>query len=86
MDESANAFSIYPNPVSNALTIANLDHWSASTLSILSMDGQIIESLFIPNTKQLTLDVSSFPSGVYMMRLSSQDGKMEMNKRFVVMR
>lgn len=63
--------SIYPNPTNGALYI-NLNHLNENPeLSIMTLQGQVIytEKLVGNTTKQL--DMSVYPKGVYIIKLSS---------------
>jgi hypothetical protein len=62
--------SVYPNPVSNNLTI---DYTGKATINIFNTQGQLIETLFINNNLS-NIDVSNLPCGVYMMELRTEKG------------
>ncbi|MGL1886135.1 MAG: carbohydrate-binding protein [Reichenbachiella sp.] len=71
--------SLYPNPVSNSLTVSGTGNYH--TMRILGIDGktQLLQSL--NDLETLQLDVSSLNKGVYIMQLSSDNGQQTL--RFV---
>ncbi len=60
-----NAFSIYPNPTSNQLTI---ESFTRGQLSILDFNGQQVIIRQITEFKT-QLDISNLPSGIYFAKL-----------------
>jgi N-acetylneuraminic acid mutarotase len=65
------AFSIYPNPTKDRLTIETDNH-GPHTIEITSLNGQLILSVEMEGTTQ-QLDLSSFQSGVYFITIRSKD-------------
>jgi hypothetical protein len=63
-------FSIYPNPSTNILTIESLQN---SVIEILTIKGQIIKRLNVISNK-INIDISSFPSGVYIIKATTDNG------------
>lgn len=65
------AFRMYPNPVTNILTIETTSqHRSSGTIEIISLDGRTLISLrsnFENSTNQV--DVSSLAQGAYICRI-----------------
>jgi len=72
IDESSqsNTFIIYPNPVSNNLTI---EAPQKSIIQILNIQDQLIKTLVASNAKT-NIDVSDFPSGVYVVEVKTEKG------------
>jgi hypothetical protein len=68
---NASKVAIYPNPVSNELTV-NAGSGSYNTLNISSIIGQVLISQEF-NT-QAKVNVSSLPSGIYYVTLRGEDG------------
>lgn len=64
-------FNIYPNPVSDMVTISLSDDTGESfkSLEVLSYDGRLVLSL--DNFSGNQLDLSSLDSGVYLLKLST---------------
>jgi hypothetical protein len=69
-EQELNAVSIYPNPVNDVL---NLSSTSASSviLELLDMSGKVLSSTVL--NQSLTIDMSGYAQGIYMLRLSSGD-------------
>jgi hypothetical protein len=64
-----NFFSIYPNPVQNYLNITTaLNNYK---IEVYSMQGQLI-TLIDANEGSQTIDYSSYASGLYLMKLTSE--------------
>jgi hypothetical protein len=62
---------IFPNPVSDDLRVALRSFSRSVTLSICDIAGRLIEKYPMqPSTRELTLDVSYLPEGVYVLHVS----------------
>jgi uncharacterized repeat protein (TIGR01451 family) len=61
---------VYPNPATNSLTIATS---YKSTIQILNIQGQLI-STFTTSGNNTTIDVSSFPGGLYFIKVITDRG------------
>lgn len=70
-EESLLEFSVYPNPFINSFTI-NTE--CISTLTIYSMNGQLIKSLEININTSVVLDMNGHPAGLYLLELILKDG------------
>ena len=67
-----NSLSVYPNPVSDILKIANADNLVNASFSIVDILGKtVIQSKALSNN---AIDVSNLSSGVYVLSVSSEDG------------
>lgn len=67
-----NSLSVYPNPVSDILKIANADNLANASFSIVDILGKtVIQSKALSNN---AIDVSNLSSGVYVLSVSSEDG------------
>ncbi len=62
---------LYPNPVSNELTIKS--NGSFNTLTISNIMGQVVKTEFISGT-QAIVNVQLLPSGIYYINLKGEDG------------
>lgn len=76
---SNDAITIFPNPVSNSLQLS-VGSWQGKTLEIFDVRGNKTRQRTTIN-EQLTIDVSSFQSGIYFLKISSE-GK-SVVKKFV---
>ena len=61
-------YKVYPNPSNDKFTIAGGDIQGAKHM-VYNGQGQAINPLFINNGESLTYDLSSFPSGIYYVRM-----------------
>lgn len=66
--------SVYPNPVTQTLTIVGNNMSSAQ---VYDLSGRIIESILLNNNK---LNVSSLSSGIYMIRMTDVMGNTYVSK------
>ena len=68
--------SYYPNPVSEELYLSweLVDEKKVSQLQVLSMSGQTIKTI-VPDRGQLTLGFQGYPSGVYFIVFSYNNGE-----------
>ena len=65
------AFSIYPNPASENVTISNIE--VGSLVSIIDISGKVI-SKTNANSTSLTISTSDFNAGVYFVRVMTENG------------
>lgn len=64
-----NLFNIYPNPASNSITLSfDNSMLKLSVIEILSQDGKLVKRLSEDIYCGKTLDLSSLPSGIYIVR------------------
>ena len=67
------SFSAYPQPAVSHLTlqIMAIDDTSEMIISIYNLDGMVIKGFNLdPKTKQLSVDISEFMNGLYLVRLA----------------
>lgn len=64
---------LFPNPVSQQLTVEISDQEIGSSMSIYNIMGQLVETLVL-NDKSTTMDVSAFQTGLYMVQLNTPTG------------
>lgn len=69
-NNSDNDFVIYPNPASDNITI---DVSQKATIEILNMQGKLMERIAV-NADKTNIDVSTFPCGLYVMEMKSENG------------
>ncbi len=63
-----NTFEVYPNPTSDFIEI-NMD--SPFSITIYNAEGKLFQN---GNIEDNTIDVSSFPSGLYWLQLTNEEG------------
>lgn len=68
------AISIFPNPVSDYMTIEFQSLKEYSNLEIVNISGQIVFSSEITASDIMTLDVAELKSGVYFIQLVNDNG------------
>lgn len=68
-------FVLYPNPTSNTLHILNINDLQVSTLSIVSLDGKIIQAHSYDNI----IDVSELKSGMYFLKIQTDSERYTVN-------
>ena len=65
--------SIYPNPAQSAFNIKTTDNSSISDVSIYNILG--VQVMHIkPSTSEVTYDISHFVSGMYLVKISDENG------------
>ena len=78
--ESEIPIKLYPNPAMNWLNI-DYDKKEEMTFSIYNIQGQ--EILKFINLSSQTLDISNLKQGIYLVKFSSNDGRVRGIKKFV---
>ncbi len=69
-DVATSSFAVYPNPTTGIITIDGIN--STTRVMVTNTQGQIISNISIENTHQL--DLSAQPSGLYFVKLVSDQG------------
>lgn len=80
LSSKINNITFYPNPATTQLTIQSTDQ-PINQLTITNLLGQTVRSLpagqaglqFAGGSKQLAVDISSLPSGVYFIKVNGSD-------------
>lgn len=70
----ARDFAIVPNPSSSTIEIILKDA-KFSSYSIYTIDGKIVDERTIEKTTNTMIDVSRYANGVYIINVTSEDGK-----------
>jgi PKD repeat protein len=80
--ESLASLSIFPNPVRNKLSLMwnNLPH-NPMNIRIISITGQVFFLHEYSPAQELTLDLSDFPDGLYILQIAS--GKLIRNEQII---
>ncbi|OCK50157.1 hypothetical protein BA768_05890 [Chryseobacterium sp. CBo1] len=73
-DVKKNDFSIYPNPTNGMINVKG--NSTIKSLEITNTVGQLLNAKF--NSQQINL--SSFPKGVYFIKINSEDGQLIIKK------
>ncbi|MDX1350173.1 MAG: T9SS type A sorting domain-containing protein [Putridiphycobacter sp.] len=69
-DETLAKISLYPNPVTDIMTIGNVEASEINSISVYSISGQLQSQL--PVASQI--DLSNLASGTYVIEVSTQAG------------
>lgn len=72
--EKEKMFAIYPNPSTGIFTIEVEKNIKQYNIDIFSSDGRVIYQTLSKDTKQ-SVDISNVPSGLYLVIVSTQEGK-----------
>lgn len=85
-EPAVSKLQVYPNPAADLLNVSfETDRNEGIYISLISATGKVIYSRSITDTAgqhHLAIDISNFPSGVYMLRLVSSSGIQ--NKKIIV--
>ena len=65
------AFSVYPNPTKDFVTIHALGNASATTLQLVDMTGRILLTESNDGAADMTLSLTTIPAGMYYLKISS---------------
>jgi hypothetical protein len=67
------ALEVYPNPVADVLTIANLNVEGNATITLLNVQGKVVYTTTISNVNgNYELDLSKFENGIYVVEVISE--------------
>lgn len=67
--------SIYPNPVGDFIKIKGAEHISGSkTVIVTDVTGAVLVSETFAESKELSLNITQIPSGVYMLNIATKEG------------
>lgn len=69
----SSSFSVFPNPVNNVINFTNNASAMVSLVQITDMNGRIIKSVKL-NATAGEVSVSDLSSGIYMMKITSDQG------------
>lgn len=73
--ELSNQIVLYPNPTSDYITIES--HFEITELVLLDLKGKVLFQSTNPNSE---ISLSTFDSGIYMLKLIDENGNMTVNK------
>ena len=69
------AITVFPNPVTDVLTVAGLGILGTKNLTMTSVSGAIVfAQTFAENDQQINIPVSSLPSGIYFLHVATTNG------------
>ncbi|WP_170233941.1 M43 family zinc metalloprotease [Bizionia myxarmorum] len=77
-DNMLNNFSMYPNPVTNQLTIKAANNVLPDSYVVYNMLGQVVFSKEVNNESDLLINTSDLSNGMYFIRLNQQSGQISL--------
>ena len=80
-ENTALTFEVSPNPVSTGMITLTLDEEMPSEVMIYNLNGQIVKSQSVEN-KENTIDLSTFESGLYFIKV--RNDKKTMVRRLII--
>ena len=76
--------SVYPNPVSELMTIENDDIKDVSSIQLYTQDGRVAKNItFDINNTRMQVNVSDLTTGMYNLTTLYQDGQ-RVTKRIII--
>ncbi len=83
VENEINTFLMYPNPTSQVVTIRPNEPLKGETqLAVLDIQGRQLMLRSVQDNEKIVLDVSDFPKGTYVIRLTTSNGSM--TKKLIV--
>lgn len=75
-------FIVYPNPVTNVLTISGQSLQEFDQIQILDSRGALVSTMRVDQQAKMQIDVSKMANGLYVLRARNSTG--QFSQRFVV--
>jgi len=76
------SISIYPNPNNGVFYINS--SFTIYEMKIFNIQGKLILQKTVNNNKQLEINLSGSPKGIYIIQLINQQDKVEINKKLII--
>ncbi|MFN8115815.1 MAG: PKD domain-containing protein [Bacteroidia bacterium] len=73
-NQTADIFSIYPNPTKGIITITTSSIFEKVDIEITNTLGQTVKTETLKNIQQTTVDMSNLSKGIYYIKVSSPEG------------
>ena len=73
---NSNTFNVYPNPAQQQVTVDFGNSPQKGTLFVYNALGQLQMQQEIANAQRVTLNIASFPAGIYFVQLGNVLQKM----------
>ena len=79
LGESLQNVSLFPNPTRGLFNLARMDAATEVEVSVLDLQGKVLTvAKWNEGVETLSIDLSSFANGVYMVRMTSEEGSRTM--------
>ena len=79
LGESLQHVSLFPNPTRGQFNLARMDAATEVEVSVLDLQGKVLTvAKWNEGVETLSIDLSSFANGVYMVRMTSDEGSRTM--------
>jgi hypothetical protein len=65
------SIKVYPNPAHEQVTIDLGEEYANTSIDIITITGQILQSINFKNQKVLTLNTQHLATGIYMLRINN---------------
>ena len=79
LGESLQNVSLFPNPTRGLFNLARMDAATEVEVSVLDLQGKVLTvAKWNEGVETLSIDLSSFANGVYMVRMTSDEGSRTM--------
>lgn len=70
MELPENHFTIFPNPTSHSITIAG--ETAMQYVEVLNINGQVLMQIQTQEQKQIEIDLSTLPQGMYLIKIQTK--------------
>lgn len=67
-------FTLYPNPVTNIVNIANSDNMFVHKVEMYDLSGKLITTQNFNNKAEIQLNVETLTSGTYLLHIQTNEG------------
>lgn len=72
-DNNFSQFKVYPNPTTEKVEIEFSENPLNANIEVHSMDGKLVDQFINVNAKQVLIDLSENPNGIYFLRIQNSN-------------
>jgi len=73
-DFVSSKFTIFPNPVTDIVTITNNENIGVEQIKVFDISGKTVKSLRFNNENEVQLNLGDFASGMYLLHIKTNEG------------
>ena len=73
VEVSASNFETYPNPATNVVNISSKNN-GINSVVMTDVNGRTVKNVTIASTTETQINISDLAAGVYMMKITSNEG------------